>query len=252
MVPPARGTADTPRCALPTTESDRGASLATTALLTRHRFASLSFCLLLLSNVPAAAQTESPAKTNRFALGGEFKIKTSDRASQEDYARGQLGPGLLWRFGHSKPGWGFHWGLNWYAVKLERPIGGSVTELGELHLRPVMAGYGYTRIIRRYSITADVLGGYAFGTMDISDPAIAAYRRTFGVPSAYATATNTLVLKPEIGVWYDLTRKVYINLNAGYMLARPDVLIETTAGVDRRKARADQFVVKVGMVYSIF
>jgi hypothetical protein len=51
----------------------------------------------------------------------------SDRASQEDYARGQLGPGLLWRFGTPKGGWGFHWGLNWYAVKLERPIGGNVT-----------------------------------------------------------------------------------------------------------------------------
>ena len=59
-------------------------------------------------------------------------------------------PGLLWRFGTSKGGWGFHWGLNWYAVKLERPIGGTAIELGELHVRPVMAGYGYTHLIRRY------------------------------------------------------------------------------------------------------
>jgi len=180
------------------------------------------------------------------------KEKTSDRASQEDYARGQRGPGLLWRFGTSKGGWGFHWGLNWYAVKLERPIGGQVTELGELHVRPLMAGYGYTYLIRRYSITADVLGGYAIGTMNISDPAVAAYQRTLGVPSAYASATNTLVLKPEIGVWYDLNKKVYINVNAGYMMARPDVLIESIAGVDRRKARADQFILKVGVAYSIF
>ena len=63
---------------------------------------------------------------------------------------------LLWRFGKSKPGWGFHWGLNWYAVKLERPVGGSVIELGELHLRPVMAGYGYTRIFGRTAIIVPV------------------------------------------------------------------------------------------------
>ena len=199
----------------------------------------------------ASAQDETPPK-NRFALGGEFKIKTSDRASQEDYARGQLGPGLLWRFGDSKPGWGFHWGLNWYAVKLERPIGGVVTELGELHIRPVMAGYGYTYRIGKYAITADVLGGYANGTIKISDDAASAYRRALGVATAEANATNTIVLKPEIGMWYDVHKKVYLNINAGYMMARPDVEIVTSVGVDKRKARADQFILKVGMVYSLF
>lgn len=216
------------------------------------RLAILAAGFLLLSSAGARAQSDAAPPKNRFAIGGEFKIKTSDRASQEDYARGQLGPGLLWRFGETKPGWGFHWGLNWYAVKLERPIGGAVTELGELHVRPIMAGYGYTRKIHRYSITSAVLGGYAFGTMQISDPATAAYRRTLGVPSAEANATNTLVLKPEIGVWYDMTKKVYVNVNAGYMMARPDVEIVTAAGRDVRKARADQFVLKVGVVYSIF
>ena len=229
--------------------------------MTCIRFAALSFCLLVLAVAPASAQdkpsarntlAEPPGKDNRFAIGGDFKVKMTDRASQEDYARGQLGPGLLWRFGKSKGGWGFHWGLNWYAVKLERPIGGQVTELGELHIRPLMAGYGYTRLIRRYAITADVLAGYAFGSINISDLATAAYQRTLGVPSASASATNTLVLKPEIGVWYDLNKKVYINVNAGYMMARPDVLIESIAGVDRRKARADQFILKVGVAYSIF
>jgi hypothetical protein len=45
---------------------------------------------------------------------------------------------------------------------------------------------------------------------------------------------------------------VYINVNAGYMFARPDVEIVTSAGTDVRKARADQFILKVGVVYSIF
>lgn len=218
--------------------------------MTPARFVSLVLALLLPAS-HAYAQDEAKIE-NRFAIGGEFKVKTSDRASQEDYARGQLGPGLLWRFGKAKAGWGFHWGLNWYAVKLERPIGGAVTELGELKVRPFMAGYGYTKIIRRYSVTADVLGGYALGSIGISDPAVAAYRRTLGVPAVTASATNALVLKPEIGVWYDFTRKVYLNVNAGYMMARPDVAVETVAGSDIRKARADQFVLKVGLVYSIF
>src|SRR4051812_11168657 len=176
----------------------------------------------------------------------------TDRASQEDYARGQLGPGLLWRFGRADAGWGFHWGLNWYAVKVERPVGGTAIELGELHVRPLMAGYGYTYNIQRYSITADVLGGYAFGSIDLSDPAVAAYRRVMNVAGASANASNTLVMKPEIGVWYDVSKRAYLNVNAGYMIARPDITVETPAGTDFRTARADQFILKVGLVYSIF
>src|SRR5439155_27155028 len=76
---------------------------------------------------PAIAQIN-----NRFAIGGELNARTSDHASQEDAARGRFGPGLLWRFGQGHEGWGYHWGLNWYAVDIDRSIGGLVTELGEL------------------------------------------------------------------------------------------------------------------------
>jgi len=215
------------------------------------RFVLLVLAFLLAPVALVYAQVDTQEK-NRFAIGAEFTVKTSDRASGEDYARGQLGPGLLWRFGTPKPGWGFHWGLNWYAVDIERPIGGSVTELGELHIRPFMAGWGYTHVVHHVAITADVLGGYGFGSITISDPALAAYKRTLGVPAVEANATNTIVLKPEIGVWWDVTKKVFMNVNAGYMFARPDVEIVTSAGTDMRKARADQFILKVGVVYSIF
>jgi hypothetical protein len=147
---------------------------------------------------------------------------------------------------------GLSLGRNWYAVKIERTIGGSATELGELHVRPFTAGYGYTRVIRRYSITADVLGGYAIGSIGLDQPAIDAYRRTLGVPTASASASNTFVVKPEIGVWYDVNKKVGVNVNAGYMVARPDVTVVTDAGTDFRTARADQFILKVSVVYSIF
>jgi hypothetical protein len=209
--------------------------------------------MALLTSAPElAAQEDSKTDESRFAIGADFKVKMTDRASHEDYAQGQLGPGLLWRFGTSKDGWGFHWGLNWYAVKVERPIGGVATELGELHVRPIMAGYGYTKNIRRYSITADVLGGYAFGSINLSEPAVSAYRSVLNVPGASASASNTFVLKPEIGVWYDVNKKFFVNVNAGYMIARPDISVQTVAGTDFRTARADQFILKVGVVYSIF
>src|SRR5437868_206117 len=96
----------------------------------------------------------------------------SDHSSREDAARGQLGPGLLWRFGHGSEGWGFHWGLNWYAVNIDRPIAGVTTELGELHVRPFMAGYGYTHVVHRLNVTSAVLAGYAFGAISLTPDAV--------------------------------------------------------------------------------
>lgn len=37
-----------------------------------------------------------------------------------------------------------------------------------------------------------------------------------------------------------------------HMVARPDVTVTSSLGVERRPARADQFILKVGVVYSIF
>ena len=208
---------------------------------------SLTICLALVA-ATAIAQTN-----NKFAIGADFKIRATDRASKDDYAHAKLGPGLLWRFGHGREGWGFHWGLNWYAVDIDRSIGGLATELGELKVRPIMAGYGYSyRMNRRLSITGDVLGGYAFGSIGLVPSAVDAYERRLGAQSVTARASNTFVLKPELSVWYDLNKDFGLNVNAGYMIARPDVIVETATDQDKRTARADQFILKVGVVYSIF
>jgi hypothetical protein len=208
---------------------------------------SLTICIAL-GAVSAVAQTN-----NKFAIGGDFKIRATDRASKEDYAHGRLGPGLLWRFGHGHDGWGFHWGLNWYAVDIDRPVGGLTTELGELKVRPIMAGYGYSYSINpRLSITGAVLGGYAFGSIGLVPSAVDAYERRLGSQSVTARASNTFVLNPELNVWYDLNKNFGLNVNAGYMVARPEVIVDTNTGQDKRTARADQFIIKVGVVYSIF
>jgi hypothetical protein len=73
-----------------------------------------------------------------------------------------------------------------------------------------------------------------------------------GAESVTIKSSNTLVLKPEIGAWYDVNTKVGVNVNFGYIMARPDVTVSSTVGTDRRAVRADQFILKAGVVYSIF
>jgi len=205
----------------------------------------VSFVAIIGLSAPSLASAQSEGS---FALGGEV---TTRMAGDRD-VRGHVTPGLLWRFGHGKPGWGFHWGLNWFEADLERSIGGSNTEFGELHVRPFLAGYGYTYEVGRASITAAMLAGYAFGSIKMTPVANDAYRDRFGARTISADASNTFAAKPEIGVWYDLNRKIGVNLNAGYIVARPHVTVRSSLGEDRLGIHADQFIVKVGMVYSIF
>jgi hypothetical protein len=211
------------------------------------RLGLVAFLFIAAVARPADAQVNS-----RFAAGAELTVAASDRSSTQDHAASQFFGAPLWRFGTTEPGWGFHWGLNWYAVDIDRPVAGLSTDLGELHVRPIMAGYGYTWLFKQNAITADLLGGYAFAKMDLAGSAADAYRLRMGSSVTDATASNTFVLKPEVAIWHDINKTLGLNINIGYMFARPEVTITTSNGADVRTARADQFLIKVGLVYSIF
>ena len=199
--------------------------------------------MALVGTTPALAQT-----TGKFAIGAHV----SKRASTGPEAHGNLGIGLLWRIGHSKTGFGWDWGLNWVSVDVDRSIGGTATDLGELKLRPIMVGYGYTHVFGRTSISAKTLTGYAFTSMNMSSLANDAYRDRLGARTITADASNTLVLKPEVSLWRDLSEKIGVRASVGYLIARPHIAVRSTLGEDKRRVNADMLMFKVGMVYSIF
>jgi hypothetical protein len=209
--------------------------------------AALVFAVGITAAAPAQAQTDT-----RLAFGADFLIAASDHSSTQDRAQPVFTVEPLWRFGDFEPGWGPHFGLNWYAVDIERPVGGTATTLGEVHIRPIMGGYGYTWIRGKNTISADLLAGYAFSSMSLADGASAAYQSRMGVSVNDAEASNTFVVRPEIDIWHDINKLFGLNVNIGYMVARPDVSITTSTGIDKRTARADQFQIRIGLVYSIF
>ena len=116
-----------------------------------------------------------------------------------------------------------------------------------------MGGYGYTKLFgRRTSITGDVIGGYAFTSFSMSPAATNAYRSLSGGSGANAQIGSAPVLKPEVDVWYDLSRRVGVSVNAGYLIVRPRITIDSPLGRQSERLRADAFTVTVGVVYSIF
>ena len=200
---------------------------------------------LVTAAVPGAAfaQTEG-----RFAVGGQI----SKRASTGPDAHGDLGISLMWRIGHSKTGFRWDWGLNWFSADIDRSIGGINTELGELHVRPIMAGYGYTHVIGRTAISATALGGYAFSSASLTPQAHDAYRDRLGAQAITIDASNTFVVKPEVSMWRDLSEKIGLRTSVGYMIARPHITVGSSLGDDKRRVKADMLMFKVGLVYSVF
>jgi hypothetical protein len=199
--------------------------------------------MALWASSSALAQSEG-----KFAVGAQL----STRTAMGPESAGHAGISLLWRFGESKTGWGWHYGLNWFNTDLSRSIGGVDTEFGHLKVRPITGGYGYTRVIGRTALTAKVLSGYAFSSMKLSPAATDAYHNRIGGQAVTVKASNAVVLIPELTAWYNVNKKVGIRISSGYVIARPTVTVSSTAGVDRRRVRADNVTFKVGMVYSIF
>jgi hypothetical protein len=199
--------------------------------------------LLIVTGSDASAQSD-----NRFALGANF----STRVLTDESARGHRGLGLLWRFGEGRSGWGWHWAFNWYSADLRQPVGGRDVEFGTLHVRPFMAGYGYSYRLNRELVTASVVGGYAFNSMSLAPAAADAYHDRLGARSLTSSTSNAFVVRPGVSFWHDVSEKVGLNVSVGFLVARPRVTVRSTLGEDERRIRADTFQVKVGLAYSIF
>ena len=154
--------------------------------------------------------------------------------------------------GRRPDGWGPQFGLPWYTADLRQPVTQSPVDFGELHVRPIMAGYGYTKRFDRTAVTARALGGYAFNRLKRSPAFDADYTKAFGAGAITTTVSNTFVVRPDLSVWFDLGKKVGLNVSAGYTLTRPTVTISGPHGFDERHVDADVVTVTVGLVYSVF
>jgi hypothetical protein len=96
------------------------------------------------------------------------------------------------------------------------------------------------------------MGGYAFSSVTLTPEATDAYFTHFGGQGVTVKASNAVVVIPEVTVWRNINKKIGVRFSSGYVFARPNVTVSSTAGVDKRRVRADNVTFKVGMVYSIY
>ena len=128
-------------------------------MFTQHRVILLGLLAATFSANEAHAQTD-----NRLALG----VSVTSRVASSDIAGSSSSVGFEWRLGHEKQAWGWQTSLfSWFDSEVEqetmvlRPA-----VLGKLRIRPIMVGYGYTWIRGRAAITTDMVGGFAFNSLE--------------------------------------------------------------------------------------
>jgi hypothetical protein len=191
---------------------------------------------------PALAQTDST-----LSLGGGV----AHYHPTDDSAHDSTGFALVYRFGRSE-GWRPAIGFNWFTTRFDAQVGSTKAELGDLRVRPIMGGYGYT--VRRgpVSVTGSAIGGVAFNSFEASTSARIAYADSLNRVLLDVKASNSLVARTEVVTWYDLNSRFGLMAVVGYIAARPNVTIITDAGSEKRRLTADSLKFQVGVGYSIF
>ena len=206
----------------------------------------LTFLALFMAlTIPVELQAQT---TGRVAVGANVSMK---RALAEE-SRGHNSVGFLWRIGHGREGWGWKYGMNWYSTQIDAPVDGALQPFGKLRVRPIYAGYGYTHIIGRTKLSANLLGGYSFNSFSMDETFTNAYRAANGGDRVETSVSNSFALKPELSLWYDITEKFGFNVSTGYLIARPEVTVISSSGRERLRISADTMSLRAGLVYSIF
>src|SRR4051812_5932872 len=190
----------------------------------------------------AGAQTK-----NRFAVGANFNTTIATDAQND----GGNHVGFQWRLGHSDSGWAWKFGFNWYSTEVGATIDGHPVALGQLQVRPIMVGYGYTRTIRKLAVSTNVLGGYAFNGFSLADKAGAFYRGASGTQQVSTGARNTMVLFPEVSMWRDLNERVGLNISGGCLMGPPPLSLGRMALGSRPPGSVRPVVRQARTVHSV-
>jgi hypothetical protein len=146
-----------------------------------------------------------------------------------------------------KLGWGRGFGpafaFDWFRADV-LASGARPQTLSRVHVKPIMAGVGYTMTSDRISLSSSIVGGLAFNSVTITDTGAAA-----GVP---VEVDNSLAWRPGVSAWFDTGRRVAINVSTGYVMTNLRMTILEDGRLVKRDARGDTALVQVGVAYRVF
>lgn len=115
-------------------------------------------------------------------------------------------------------GWKFPLAMSLYRENLLAPDGDTFAVFRSISL---LGGVGYGQHFGRVSASATLQAGYAFNHGRLAgDPA-----RAFAAESVALDVGNAFVLRPHLGLEYELTRKLTLRASGDYVWTRPDIVV---------------------------
>jgi hypothetical protein len=171
------------------------------------------------------------------------------RSNDADSSEG-LVVAYRWHAFHS--GWGPTFGLDWHTTDFHQTVGSADVPLGSIRMRALLAGFGHTqRVGRRFTLSANVSGGYSFNNLSTDSGFGSAFTRT-GTSLVGVSVNDSGVIKPEVAIWYDVFRHVGVGVAGAYLFTRPDETLTTALGSQVRHIDADTWEFTVGLTFGVW
>jgi hypothetical protein len=143
----------------------------------------------------------------------------------------------------SGQGLGLAVGLGWVQAKL-RSLSDRPDALTHVQLKPIMLGAGYTVGTERTSLSASLVGGYAWNSLTVTKAGAAN-----GLP---VEVDNSFVWRPGVSLWHNVSRRTALNVSVGHVMTRLRLTVLEDGQLEKRSMRGDTTVVSAGMVYRLF
>lgn len=211
-----------------------------------HGYAPLASSVPSPVALPAAAEGRGEFLKGRFLVG----VNLTHGLTPEDYVGSRWSVSPFFRNTPRRVGWGPSFGLNWFTGDIDVVVDGVRTTIGEVKVRPIMFGIGYTLDGGRARTTISLVGGYAFTDA----------RVTAALPegtTASISITDAWVVRPNVGVTVALTKRLALVGSVGYIYTNPTITANVTrlgrtAGSVSGAYRADYVNITVGTAVSVF
>jgi hypothetical protein len=133
-------------------------------------------------------------------------------------------------------------GFGWFQADVDAAA--QRESQSRVHLKPVMAGVGYTMASSRVSVSPSIVVGVSFNSLTITDTGAAS-----GVP---VEVDNSLAWRTGVSAWFDLGGRAALNVSTGYLMTGLRVTFLDGGRLVKRDARGDATLVHVGLAYRLF
>ena len=195
---------------------------------------------------PSGEVGQRPFLKGRFLVG----VNVTHGLTPEDDVGSRWSISPFFRNTPRRVGWGPSFGLNWFTGDIAVSIDGRKTTVGEVKVRPVMAGVGYTIGSGRARTTVSLVGGYAFADATVTAALPAGTTASIDIDDSW-------VVRPNVGVTVALTRRLALVGSIGYIYTNPTVTVNVTqlgraATNVSGTYRSDYVNITVGTAVSIF